>query len=64
VYFSDAYTELLTGELKEGDSVVLNPATDTDDGMRMFMMGGGGGRPPDDNGNQGQSGGGGGGGQP
>lgn len=61
---SDAYSELLTGDLKEGDSVVLNPATNTDDGMRMFMMGGGGGPPPDENGNQRQSGSGGGGGQP
>jgi len=50
---SDAYSELLSGDLNEGDSVVLNPATDTIDGMRMFMMGGGGGPPPDDGGSGG-----------
>ncbi len=47
---SDTYTELLEGNLKEGDTVVLNPSTDTNSALRggMFMMGGGGGRPQED----------------
>jgi len=51
---SDAYSELLSGDLKAGDLVVLNPTsttgttTTTETGMRGFF-GGPGGPPPNDN---------------
>jgi HlyD family secretion protein len=40
---SDAYSELLEGDLKEGDTVIVNPDSDAAAArMRMMMMGGGG----------------------
>lgn len=52
---SDSYTELLTGDLKAGDQVVLN--TSAAENPLMFMMGGpgGGGERPRDDQNQGGS---------
>ncbi len=49
---SDAYSELLEGDLKEGDMVVVNPDSGAAAArMRRFMMGGGGDRQSENNGN-------------
>jgi HlyD family secretion protein len=57
---SDSFSELLSGDLKEGDTVILNPTSTVDAVRRMFMMGGGGGgsRSSENNGGTRQSGGG------
>jgi len=55
---SDTHTELLEGDLKEGDSIVLNPAAGAAAARMQRMFMGGGEPPPEEQGNnpQGQGG--------